>query len=546
MAPSPDPAPDKNYAHDALDLSNTEEEESSPLLPGKKKPGSPLCSCRYTLSYIAFMGITCAFINRVNISVAMTAMANSTYSATYDPVNSTAELCPERSGFNESDDTLVEGDFPWDSHTQEQILAAFYYGFPILQVPSGLLADRYPQCTTIIIGFGYLTSAVTSLFIPLAAYGGGVPAIMALRVMSGLAESGTYPCLYSLMSRWAPKADRSTLLAIVFSGSSVGQIIAQPISGVLSSSDFLGGWPSTFYLFGTFGVIWYILWVLLAYHSPLAHPRISKEERDYIVNDLKLSKAPPTRRKYPWKDFFTSLPLLAVCVADFALLWVLYSLTSNLPIFLNEALRFDISQSGIISSVPYIALLFCIMGGGVMADFLMAHTRLSLTAVRKIMTTLGLVPSGFFLVLSGSVGCNETLVITFISLGLATTGIAYSGSSLTMMEFATPYAGMVVAIANTVATIPGFVAPIVVAIFTENQADLAGWRQFFWISFGISMSAWVIFMIFGTSELQSWAKIDTKDDGTDSPKGAGEEKYKTSILNGTQTKVSIDRKFGDE
>lgn len=33
-------------------------------------------------------------------------------------------------------------------------------------------------------------------------------------------------------------------------GTSFGQIIAQPISGILSESDFLGGWPSTFYLFG--------------------------------------------------------------------------------------------------------------------------------------------------------------------------------------------------------------------------------------------------------------------------------------------------------
>ncbi|XP_030842785.1 putative inorganic phosphate cotransporter [Strongylocentrotus purpuratus] len=512
MAPGPDPVTEKAVVRDAVDM--TEDDELVPLLSKGRRPSNTLCSCRYIVSYLVFLGFTCAFMNRVNISVAMTAMANSTYSSTYDTVNSTAELCPERS--NETEETIREGEFPWDSHTQEQILASFYYGFPFFQIPAGLLADRYPRSCTIIIGVGYLISSISNLFIPLAAFNGGAPAIMALRIISGLAESGCYPCIYSLMSRWAPEADRSKLLAIAFAGSSFGQIIAQPISGILSESDFLGGWPSTFYLFGSLGILWYIPWVLLVYHSPTVHPRISQEERDYIVTQLNLTDGPPKTPKYPWKDFLTSMPLFAVCATDFALLWVLYSLTANLPIFLKEALRFDISQSGILASVPHIVFFFFIMGGGFLADFLLTHTKLSLTAVRKIMTTLGLVPSGAFLVLAGYVGCNATLVLIFISLGLATTGLAYSGASLTMMEFAPAYAGMVVAIANSVATIPGFVAPIVVAIYTENQADLGGWRTFFWISFGICMAAWVIFMIFGTSELQSWAKVVDDEDGIDS------------------------------
>eukprot|EP00057_Strongylocentrotus_purpuratus_P010270 XP_011664744.1 PREDICTED: vesicular glutamate transporter 3 [Strongylocentrotus purpuratus] len=454
-------------------------------------PSNTLCSCRYIVSYLVFLGFTCAFMNRVNISVAMTAMANSTYSSTYDTVNSTAELCPERS--NETEETIRAGSHGI-AHTQEQILALFYYGFPFFQIPAGLLADRYPIFAPI-IGVGYLISSISNLFIP-GAFNGGAPAIMALRIISGLAE----PVF----------TQEKTGIRVV--------ILAKHSPPILATFRIRlpGVGPSYIYLFGSLGILWYIPWVLLVYHSPTVHPRISQEERDYIVTQLNLTDGPPKTPKYPWKDFLTSMPLFAVCATDFALLWVLYSLTANLPIFLKEALRFDISQSGILASVPHIVFFFFIMGGGFLADFLLTHTKLSLTAVRKIMTTLGLVPSGAFLVLAGYVGCNATLVLIFISLGLATTGLAYSGASLTMMEFAPAYAGMVVAIANSVATIPGFVAPIVVAIYTENQADLGGWRTFFWISFGICMAAWVIFMIFGTSELQSWAKVVDDEDGIDS------------------------------
>ncbi|XP_054759829.2 sialin-like [Lytechinus pictus] len=443
-------------------------------------------------------------MNRVNISVAMTAMANSSYSTSYDVSNST-ELCPARSE-HDYQENIRTGEFPWDAHTQEQILAAIYYGFPVLQVPAGVLADKYPGSCYWLIGFGYLGSAIFQLFIPLAAYNGGAPVIITLRILAGLSESGTYPCLYSMMSRWAPPADRSKLLAIIFAGSSVGQIIAQPISGILSDSDILGGWQFTFYIFGSIAVLWCFLWFAVVHSSPMTHPRISEEEKNYIISELGLEDKPP--KKYPWKRFITSLPLLAVIGADFALMWVLYSLTSNLPIFLKEALRFDISQAGFLSSVPHIVFFIFIIGGGIFADFLLTHTNFSLTTVRKLMTTLGILPSGIFLVLAGYVGCNATLAITFISLGLACTGLAYSGSSLTMMEFATPYAGMVVAISNSIATFTGFISPAVVAVYTENQADIAGWRSFFWVTFYIAVAAWFLFMVFGTSELQSWAKCD--------------------------------------
>lgn len=41
-----------------------------------------------------------------------------------------------------------------------------------------------------------------------------------------------------------------------------------------------------------------------------------------------------------------------------------------------------------------------------------------------------------------------------------------------MMELATPYAGMVVAISYSIATFTGFISPAVVAMYTENQVGL--------------------------------------------------------------------------
>ncbi|GIY29447.1 sialin [Caerostris extrusa] len=65
-------------------------------------------------------------------------------------------------------------------------------------------------------------------------------------------------------------------------GIPVGNIAGSPLSGFLSSIGTLGGWPSTFYLFGSFGCIWFVFWCILVYESPEEHPTISKEELLHI------------------------------------------------------------------------------------------------------------------------------------------------------------------------------------------------------------------------------------------------------------------------
>lgn len=56
-----------------------------------------------------------------------------------------------------------------------------------------------------------------------------------------------------------------------------------PLTGWLCTLDLYGGWPLAFYLFGILGIIWFIVWLYLVFDSPVAHPRISIEERNYIL-----------------------------------------------------------------------------------------------------------------------------------------------------------------------------------------------------------------------------------------------------------------------
>ncbi|MEQ2265860.1 hypothetical protein XENORESO_013754, partial [Xenotaenia resolanae] len=73
------------------------------------------------------------------------------------------------------------------------------------------------------------------------------------------------------------------------------------------------------------------------------------------------------------------------------------------------------------------------------------------------------------------------------------------------------YAGFLLGITNTFGTIPGVVAPIVAGYFTEDHT-LAGWRKVFWVAAGINMGGAVIYTIFGSGEIQSWAVVEEEEE----------------------------------
>lgn len=69
----------------------------------------------------------------------------------------------------------------------------------------------------------------------------------------------------------------------VLTATNVGSLLSMSLSGVLAE---YGGWPLVFYFFGACTVVWFIPWLLLAYNSPHDHPRISPEEKTYIISEL--------------------------------------------------------------------------------------------------------------------------------------------------------------------------------------------------------------------------------------------------------------------
>ncbi|CAL1294845.1 unnamed protein product [Larinioides sclopetarius] len=319
----------------------------------------------------------------------------------------------------------------------------------------------------------------------------------------------TFPAVNMMISRWSPRVERSRISTIIFTGSQIGNVIAMPISGVLSSTDLLGGWPSVFYVFGAFGCVWFIFWVLFVYENPSQHPSISKEELLYIEQNK--DEKPKTNLAIPWKDIFTSLPMWACIIAHIGHNFGFLILLTEMPTYLSGILHFDIKANGLLSALPYIVQAICAWLASFLADRLRKSGRMSITTIRKVCNSIGLFGPAVCLLGVTVSGCRPDLIIALLSLALAFNGFIYSGFNVTHVDMSPDLAGTTFAITNATSNVCGIIGPMIVGYFTATGQTIANWSEVFYVTAAVYTVCAVFYAIFASAEPQAWGAANTDD-----------------------------------
>ncbi|XP_066917804.1 sialin-like [Clytia hemisphaerica] len=462
------------------------------------RPKADLCCCaclpkRYLVAIMAFFGFVNVYALRVNLSVAMVAMVS----------NRTAK-------YANGTEYTVSPELDWSPKLQGFVLSSFFYGYIITQIPGGWLATKYGGKN--LFGCGVLMTALFTLITPPAARC-NVYLLVAVRMAEGLFEGVTFPSIYAIWRKWAPPLERSKLATISFSGPFAGTVLGMPLSGVIANSF---GWPWVFYTFGLFGVIWSFFWFALVTDSPCDHPKISKEELDYIQNSLKQDKPEKQVENIPWKDFITSLPVWAIIIAHMTENWGWYTLLTQLPTYLKSVLDFNLQAAGFLAALPYLAMVIVVQCAGRLADFLRSRNMMSTTAVRKMFNSIGFFSQALFMVIVGYTK-NKDLAIIGLTLAVGLGGFAWTGFPINHLDIAPRYASILFGISNCFATLPGIISPLVVGLITPHETQ-EEWRVVFFIAASIYLFGLLFYCIFASGEKQEWADGNqyfnhTNDDG---------------------------------
>lgn len=479
--------------------SDTEgDEQETPLLrrrPDEQVQRAPACcSSRYGLALLSCFGFFVVYSLRVNLSVAMVDMLNNTHQSN---TNHSGSLCPGHPVPPRPKHNHTASVYDWDSETQGWILGSFFYGYILTQIPGGYLAGRYgPKW---LMGLGILGTVIFTLLTPVAAdLGAGY--LMAVRVLEGIGEGVTFPAMYTMWAAWAPPLERSRLLTISYTGAQLGTVIALPLSGEIC---FYLDWTYVFYVFGAVGLVWFVLWTLLVFDSPNTHPRISERERLYITSSLR-NELSTSAGYIPWKSIVTSLPLWAIVVAHFSYNWTFYTLLTLLPTYMSNILGFSIQQNGILSALPYMGCAVCAVLSGQLADYLRETRNCPTVYVRKAFSLFGMIGPAVFLVAAGYIGCDYVLAVTFLTISSSLGGVSASGFNINHLDIAPSYAGILLGITNTFATIPGMVGPVIARDLTKHNT-IEEWQTVFYIAAGINIFGAAFFTLFGRGTVQPWA-----------------------------------------
>ncbi|XP_019749484.1 vesicular glutamate transporter 3 [Hippocampus comes] len=481
-----------------LDGSNVEEERHFELTEDGRPVAStsrsaPLldCSCgglpkRYIIAILSGLGFCISFGIRCNLGVAIVEMVNN--NTIY--VNGT--------------EVLQKAEFNWDPETVGLIHGSFFWGYIVTQIPGGFISNKLSANR--VFGAAIFLTSVLNMFIPSAArvhYG----CVMFVRILQGLVEGVTYPACHGMWSKWAPPLERSRLATTSFCGSYAGAVIAMPLAGVLVQYI---GWPSVFYIYGVFGILWYVLWLLLAYGSPAVHPTITDEERTYIESTIgeTIHHQNVTQKfKTPWRRFFTSMPVYAIIVANFCRSWTFYLLLISQPAYFEEVFGFPISKVGILSAVPHMVMTIVVPIGGQLADFLRSNKIMTTTNVRKLMNCGGFGMEATLLLVVGF-SHTRAVAISFLVLAVGFSGFAISGFNVNHLDIAPRYASILMGISNGVGTLSGMVCPVIVGALTIHKTRLE-WQNVFVIASMVHYTGVIFYAIFASGEQQDWANPES-------------------------------------
>ena len=181
------------------------------------------------------------------------------------------------------------------------------------------------------------------------------------RFLLGATESANFPAGVKAASEWFPVKERALAIGLLNAGSSAGAALAVPMVSFIA---IVFNWQAAFVITGLLGVIWMFFW-WRHYYLPSEHPRISAEELALIESDEEPVETGPQntgttvwqllKTRQAWGCFMARI-LIDPCTY-FLIFWI--------PKYLQEEQGFSLSQLGFFAWIPYVALAFGTVAGGI-------------------------------------------------------------------------------------------------------------------------------------------------------------------------------------
>ena len=325
------------------------------------------------------------------------------------------------------------------------VFSAFTLAYAIFEIPSGWLGDTIgPRkvLTRIVLWWSAFTMATGAAWTYLS--------LLTFRFLFGAGEAGAFPNASRSFSQWFPIKERGRAHGIIFMGTRLGGALAPPLAVALIAAV---GWRASFWIFGSLGIFWAILWWRWFRDDPASHASVNPEELQIIQQDQAADVVQP---QLEWR-ILLNRNLLFICLTYFAFGYGLYFYLTWLQTYLREARGFSANQASLLASL----VLLCGAGTSIVGGLWTDHwvKRYGLRTGRSGVAFTALVGSG--LILAAAALTNNALgsaILIAVAAGIA--DLCISAAWAVCLDIGRESAGTVTGCMNTFANIGGAIAPV--------------------------------------------------------------------------------------
>ena len=331
------------------------------------------------------------------------------------------------------------------------LFSAFFWSYALLQIPTGMILDRFG-----VTPIGRIGAALWSAATALTALASGFGGILAARVLLGVAEAPAFPGNSKATGYWFPRAERSLATAIFDAAAKFSNVIGAPL---VALAVIYFGWRGAFYATAVLSFLYFVAFWLF-YRDPSADSHLSEAEHNYIqAGGATQEGVAATSAGAMLGYLLANRKVWGLTIGFAAYGYSFYLFLTWLPGYLVREMHMSLLSSAGYTTIPWIvATITDLLIGGWLIDYLIKRGR-DETRVRKAVLVLGMLVG---LAVFGAAFTTEAIwAILWISIALgglaAAAPVGWSIPSLVAPKGGT---GTIGGIMNFVNNLMGIVAPV--------------------------------------------------------------------------------------
>jgi MFS family permease len=220
------------------------------------------------------------------------------------------------------------------------LFGAFFWSYALLQIPAGYLAERFGALPVLACGL-VIWAVATMLVGAVHSFG----ALLGLRLLLGIGESVSFPCVSKLLAAEVPIGNLGRANGVIAFGYLFGPAVGAYAGGRLLDSY---GWRAMFWVFGAASLLWLIPWA-----------GVKTRSRAVIAG---VADSPPLRALLRQRS------LWGTSLAHFSANYTYYYMLTWLPLYLVKERGFSTAAMAGIAASAYLVNAFSALLGGWILD----------------------------------------------------------------------------------------------------------------------------------------------------------------------------------